>query len=107
MEGGCEVQASRERVEQQLDELELLGSVFSQPGEFTADQVALEGATAWVRRITEDPPSVRLSCNLHLAVETREYEGERDEDGEEAVAESTCRGEQQCIVEISMTLPLR
>ena len=70
---------SREVLEQQLDELELLQSVFSRPEEFSADPLAMEGATAWVRRLTAEAPAARLSCSLHLSVDLH-CSRESDED---------------------------
>ena len=99
-------EAIREALEQQLEELELLESVFSLPGEFTADTPAVEGATAWVRRLTEERPAVRISCNLQLSVDVSLRE--KEEGGGDEVGESpTVRGNEQCLLKISMILPHR
>ena len=88
-------------LEQQLDELDLLQSVFSQPGEYTTDQAAVAHANSWLRRLTEDAPVGRLSCKLHLSVDATNT----DEDGEgDASRDHTAV---QCNVDISMTLPHR
>ena len=104
-------------LEQQLDELELLQSVFFQPGEFTADdQAVLDHAAACVKRLTSEPPRGRLACSLHLAVERVRHEGVPDGDDEEgtgvcaATSSDTVSGDHatpQCSVDISMRLPHR
>lgn len=91
----------RECLEQQLDELELLQSVFSQPGEYTTDQASVAHASAWLRRLTEDAPSSRLSCTLHLSVDATNTD---EQDGD---ATSPSHTVVQCNVDVSMTLPHR
>ena len=104
---------SLEAVEKQLDELELLESVFSQPGEFSADRVAIETAAAWTRGLTTEAPVARLSCNLRLSVDrhhpTAADSEEEEEDGSRdgSVEAAACCGAEQCILDISMTLPHR
>ena len=91
-------------IEQQLDELDLLQSVFSQPGEYTTDdQTVLERAMARVKRLTDQPPVGRLSCSLHLLVDVHS----RDDDGEGVGSDTTSPGPTatQCSVDISMRLP--
>ena len=100
-----------EAIEQQLDELELLQSVFSQPGEFSADQVTIETSTAWLRGLTSEAPVSRLSCTLHLSVDPSPRGDGEDSDeedgGRDVSAEASCRGAEQCTLDISMTLPHR
>ena len=92
-------------LEQQLDELELLQSVFSQPGEYTADGATVEHSTAWVRRLTADlePPIGRLSCALHLKVDA--VSGELDSSGGDPASSPEGTAAEQCAADISMTLP--
>lgn len=100
---------ARERLEQQLDELDLLQSVFSQPGEYATDQTSVDHANAWVRRLTAEAPVSRLSCTLHLTVDaTNSDEGECSADGgSDDDTTSPSRTAVQCSVDISMTLPHR
>ena len=91
---------SMEAVEQQLDELELLQSVFSQPGEFSADRAVIETSAAWTRGLTTETPVSRLSCRLNLSVDRHPAAGEdSDEEGED--------GSRDGSADISMTLPHR
>ena len=58
----------RERCEQQVDELELLQSVFGQPGEFTlGDEAAIVQVKAFLQDLTPSPPP-SLSCTVSLAL---------------------------------------
>ena len=59
----------RERCEQQVDELELLQSVFSQPREFTVgDEAAIVQVKAFLQDLTPSPPP-SLSCTVALGLE--------------------------------------
>lgn len=91
-------------LEQQLDELDLLQSVFSQPGEYDTDQATVDRATAWVQRLTAESPTNRLSCTLHLTVDAMHCELE-DNTSATDDASSLDRSAVQCTVNISMTLP--
>ena len=73
----------KERCEQQLDELELLQSVFSQPGEFTlGDEDAIAQVKAFLQNLTPSlPPS--LSCTVSLTVE--------EPDGGNLIVDINCR----------------
>ena len=101
----------RDCLEQQLDELELLQSVFSQPGEYTTtDQTSVDYVTAWIRGLTSDPPVSRLSCVLRLSVDAiHSEEGDEHcaEDGAAASSGPTGTIPVQCSVNISITLPHR
>ena len=91
-------------LEQQLDELDMLQSVFSQPGEYTTDdQTVLEQAAARIKGLTDQKPVGRLSCTLHLLVDAHHYE----DGGESASSEaaSSVPTPLQCSVDISMRLP--
>lgn len=105
---------SLDLIEQQLDELELLQSVFSQPGEFTTEESSLEHARAWVRRLTPDAPTTRLSCTLHLTVNRRpnleeDVDSSDGEEGDRKSERGACGGdgEELGTVDISMILPQR
>ena len=92
----------RSRLEQQLDELALLQSVFSEPGEFLLDdQAVYDHATAFVRQLTNDVPH-RLSCSLHLEVEV-----DLGHENEEATACASSDQRTHCNVVITMRLPHR
>lgn len=100
----------RECLEQQLDELDLLQCVFSQSGEFnTDDQAVWDQATAFVKRLTSQPPRGRLSCSLHLQVSVPMQEDEGDEGACAGNSEAiSCDApEAQCKVDICMRLPHR
>ena len=56
------------RLQEQLDELELLQSVLSSPGEFEIeDRASHEQAEAYVNGLTPDPPKF-LSCRLCVLI---------------------------------------
>ena len=96
-------------LEQQLDELDLLQSVFSQPGEYTTDDRAvLDHATACVKRLTSHPPDGRLACSLHLAVDARVVRADKDEPDVGVSDAVSCDGTTtQYSVDVSMRLPHR
>lgn len=78
----------KERCEQQLDELELLQSVFSQPGEFTIeDEVALSQARAFLQDLTPSLPPT-LSCTVNLTVSPG---GEEDCQNTSSRVDVSCR----------------
>ena len=83
----------RQRLEQQLEELEILRSVFSEPGEFQPDNpTVFDHATAYVRAMTDEAPG-RLACTLHLDVDVSPGIDEHDE--EASVANIRCSADIQ------------
>lgn len=63
----------RSRLELQLDELDLLESVFSGEGEFEVGDAAVrEQARAHARGLTPIAPG-RLSCALHISVRSSQH----------------------------------
>ena len=63
----------RSRLEQQSDELELLQSMFSAPGEFQIDdQTSYDQVSSFLRSLTPDAPG-RLSCSLHIPIEAHHH----------------------------------
>lgn len=78
------------RLQEQLEELELLESVFSGPGEFQIeDRLSHERAQAYLGQLTSDPPK-NLSCRLVVPINAHQEsddEGSGDEDGPRAGAE--------------------
>ena len=96
-------------LEQQLDELEMLQSVFSQPGEYTIDdQTLLEHAKARTKGLTDQSLVGRLSCALHLQVNAHQDDHGDEEEGESG-SDITSSGPAAtlCSVDISMRLPHR
>lgn len=90
---------SVQRLEQQLDELELLQSVFSEPGEFhTDDQAVVDHATAYVKGLTDETPN-RLACGVHLTVDA--VSGKDDEE------EETYSTSARCTVDIAIRMSHR
>jgi len=91
---------ARLRLEQQLDELELLQSVFSEPGEFhTDDQTVVDHATAYVKGLADEVPN-RLACGVHLTVDAVP-----DKEDEEEKANYTTNA--QCTVDIAIRMSHR
>ena len=87
-------------LEQQMDELELLQSVFSAPGEFQIeDQATFDQASAFLRDLTPATPG-RLSCSLHIPIGAHQPEGPPEASGGDG---STS----QHILNISIRLPHR
>lgn len=68
---------------EQLDEIELLHSMFSQPGEFDYDEESFSAAQLFINNESSRHPSI-LSCTIHLKIEPgREEEEEEEEDEKE------------------------
>ena len=62
----------KSNLEQQIDELELLQSMFSAPGEFQIeDQSTFDQASAFIRDLTPATPG-RLSCSLHIPIDAHQ-----------------------------------
>lgn len=88
-------------LEQQVDELEFLQSMYSAPGEFKIeDQASYQQAVAHLQHLTPDAPKV-LSCSLHIPIDAHQDTGD---EGEEACAGNT---DIQHHVDISIRLPNR
>lgn len=76
-------------LEQQIDELEFLQSMYSAPGEFKIeDQVSYQQALAYVQQVTPEAPKT-LSSSLHIPVNAHQDSEEEDEVAGELAAEST------------------
>jgi hypothetical protein len=78
------------RLQEQLDELDLLESVFSSPGEFVVeDGTSREQAEGFVKLLSPDPPR-QLCCRLHIPVSAhRDSEGDGSDDEECVSSAST------------------
>lgn len=72
------------RLQDQLDEVALLESMFSAPGEFQIeDRISHEQAEAYVNHLTPDPPKC-LSFRLCVPINAHHYsddEGSSDDEG--------------------------
>ena len=76
-------------LQDQTDELELLESMFSSPGEFEIeDRSSHEQAAAYLQHLTPDPPKT-LSCVLHIPVNAHQDSDDEDiDDDDESVSRS-------------------
>lgn len=74
-----------DHLEQQLDELDFLQSMYSAPGEFRIeDQGAYQQALAYTKLLSPDAPKL-LSSSLHILINAhQDSEDEEEEDGEKA-----------------------
>lgn len=87
-------------LQEQLDELEVLESMFSSPGEFEIeDRDSHERAIAYLKSLAPDPPKY-LSCRLCIPVNAQ-----HDSDDEEE--SSRAEGFPPHAVNISIRLPTR
>ena len=94
------MQAMATNLEQQVDELELLQSMFSAPGEFQIeDQATFDQASAFLRDLTPASPG-RLSCSLHIPIDAHQPEGPPQASGGDSSTN-------QHIMNISIRLPHR
>lgn len=68
-ENALEDSTKRSNLEQQLDEIEILQSIYSQPGEFTIEN--MESYTALKRYLNENQPDQPspIECTIHLTIE--------------------------------------
>jgi len=83
-----------------LNELKLLQSFFSEPGEFHTDnQTVVDHATAYVKGLADEAPN-RLACGVHLTVDAVPDK----EDEEEKANYST---NAQCTVDIAIRMSHR
>ena len=71
------------RLEEQLEELEVLQAIFFSPGEFEIeDRSSYDKAERYVKKLSLEPPKI-LSCKLRLLVNANQdsdEEGDEDED---------------------------
>ena len=71
------------RLEEQLEELEVLQAMFFSPGEFEIeDRSSYDKAVRYVKKLSLEPPKI-LSCKLRLLVNANQdsdEEGDEDED---------------------------
>ena len=66
-------------LEQQVDEFELLQSVYSALGEFQIeDQLSYDKATAYLKQLIPDPPAA-LSCKINILVDAHLHSDDEDE----------------------------
>lgn len=87
----------RGNLEQQVDELELLQSIFSAPGEFQVDdQSSYDQVSAFLKDLAPDTPG-RLSCKLHIPIDAHQPENEHERTDASAAVPLT--------VDISIRLP--
>ena len=94
------------RLQDQLDELDLLESVFSAPGEFEIeDRESKEKAEAFVNQLTSNPPGY-LSCRLCIPVSAHHDSGDEGSDVEEG-ADSGGASADSYSVNISVRLSSR
>lgn len=105
-------------IEQQLDELEFLQSMFSAPGEFKIeDQSSYQQAVDYTQRCAVVPIPKALSCSLHIPINAhQDSEDEADEaddnmdvnnEAEEARAVAASGMSFQYNVDISIRIPNR
>ncbi len=95
------------RLEEQLDELEVLEAMFSSPGEFEIDDTfSYEQAKAFVNKSSADPPPGALSCKLRISVtEASQDSDAEDEEQDSRAPEAAPTASHN--VEISLRLPNR
>lgn len=71
------------RLQEQIDELELLESVFSAPGEFQIeDRASYEQAEAYLKQLAPDPPKY-LSCRLCILINAHQCSDDEGSDSED------------------------
>ena len=91
-------------LEQQIDELEFLQSMYSAPGEFKIeDQVSYQQALAYVQQLTPEAPKT-LSSSLNIPVNAHQDSEDEDDVAREPTAENTTV---QHYVDISIRMPNR
>ena len=90
-------------LEQQLDELEFLQSMYSAPGEFRIeDQSSYQQALAYVQRLSPDAPKI-LSSSLHIPITAHQD----SEDEEEVPPDGAVNKAIEYNVDISIRMPNR
>lgn len=73
-------------LQEQLDELDLLESVFSAPGEFDIeDRASKEKAETFLKQLAPDPPR-HVSCKLCIPVNAHHASGDESSDDEDCSA---------------------
>lgn len=75
-------------LQEQVDELDLLESVFSSPGEFEIqDKASYQQAEAYLKQLSPDYPKA-ISCRLCIPISAHQPSGDEDsdEEGEETQA---------------------
>lgn len=91
-------------LEQQIDELEFLQSMYSAPGEFKIeDQASYQQALAYVQQLAPEAPKT-LSSSLLIPVNAHQDSEDEDEETREPAAENTTI---QHYVDISIRMPNR
>jgi hypothetical protein len=91
-------------LEQQIDELEFLQSMYSAPGEFKIeDQVSYQQALAYVQQQTSEAPKT-LSSGLHIPINAHQ---DSDDDVEEATGPAAETTTVQYYIDISIRMPNR
>jgi len=92
-------------LQEQWDELCLLESMFSSPGEFEIqDKASYQQAEAYLQQLTFDPPKY-LSCLLRIPISSHQQSDEEADSDEEA--EASGKTELVRSVNVSMRLPPR
>lgn len=91
-------------LEQQIDELEFLQSMYSAPGEFKIeDQTSYQQALAYVQQLTPEAPKTLSAC-LHIPINAHQDSEDEDAVAREPAAENTAV---QHYVDISIRMPNR
>lgn len=91
-------------LEQQLDELEFLQSIYSAPGEFKIeDQASYQQAIAYLQQLTPEAPNT-LSSSLHIPVNAHHDSEDEEETSASEVANTSTL---QYYVDISIRMPSR
>lgn len=98
---------SYSNLEQQIDELEFLQSMYSAPGEFRIeDQGAYQHALAYTQRLTPDTPKV-LSSSLHILINAHQDSEDEEEAPQAVSAAAIDEPLQQYDIHISIRTPNR
>lgn len=105
-------------LQEQLEELELLESMFSYPGEFQIeDSASYDLAAAFVKNLAPDPPKC-ISCRVNIPIDARHDTDDEvdddndaeDEGGDKSKEEAAEKGKEEVTshtVNISLRLPTR
>lgn len=94
------------RLQEQLDELDLLESVFSAPGEFEIeDRESKEKAEAFLNQLTSNPPG-HLSCRLCIPVNAHHDSGDEGSDVEDNADSKGASGEHGHSYSVNISLRL-
>lgn len=94
-------------LQEQVDELGLLESVFSSPGEFEIqDKASHQQAEAYLEQLTPHPPQY-LSCLLCIPIKPHQHSDDEVSSDGECEASVGNVGEESYSINISVRLPPR